>query len=306
MKRVSLNARFRQRVLRYAEKYGVTKAGDRYRVSRNAIYKWKARYNGDWRSLCDRSHRPHHHPREHTDSEKELIRRYYARNKRDMLELWWKLSQKGYSRSYGSMLRQVKKLGLRQDGSRYQKYKPKPYQRAEYPGQKVQIDVKYVPGRCVANGMKYYQYTAVDECTRWTYRQIYDELCTYSSNDFLNKLMDAAAFPIKRVQTDNGSEFTNALKAKNPEERPSLFEQSLKDLDIEYQRIRIATPRHNGKVERQHRTDGIRFYSTMRMYSLEDGRRQIQAYNKLSNEIPKICLGFKSPNAILEAYLGVM
>ena len=306
MKRVSSNARFRQRVLRYAEKHGVTKAANRYRVSRNAIYKWKARNDGDWHSLCDRSHRPHHHPQEHTESEKDLIRRYYARNRRDMLELWWKLRQKGYVRSYGSMLRQVKKLGLKQEGNRYQKYKPKPYQRAEYPGQKVQIDVKYVPSRCVANGTKYYQYTAVDECTRWAYRQIYDELSTYSSGDFLHKLMNAAAFPIKRIQTDNGNEFTNALKAKNPEEQLSLFEQSLKDLGIEYQRIRIATPRHNGKVERQHRIDEVRFYSTMRMYSLEDGRRQIQAYNKLSNEIPKICLGFKSPNAVLGAYLGVM
>jgi hypothetical protein len=45
------------------------------------------------------------------------------------------------------------------------KRKPKPYQRAEYPGQKVQIDVKIVPSWSVADGQKYYQYTAIDTRT---------------------------------------------------------------------------------------------------------------------------------------------
>lgn len=306
MKSVAPKAHFRQRVLKFALRYGVTKASERYRVSRNAIYEWKARYDGNWRSLCDRSHRPHHHPREHSAAEKELIKRYYARNKQDMMVLWWKLQKAGYTRSYGSLLRQVKKLGLKQEKPKYQTYRAKPYQRAEYPGQKVQVDVKYVPSRCVVDGIKYYQYTAVDECTRLVFREMYDEHSTYSSTDFLHKLMTAFPFPIKRIQTDNGSEFTNALKAKNPQDQPSLFEQTLKDHEIEYQRIRIATPRHNGKVERQHRIDEVRFYSTLRMYNLEDGRKQMSAYNKFSNQIPKRCLGFKSPNAVLEQYLGIM
>jgi IS30 family transposase len=223
-----------------------------------------------------------------------------------MLVLWWKLRKQGYTRSYGSLLRQVKKLGLRREKAKYQRYKPKLYQRAAYPGQKVQVDVKYVPSRCVASAVKYYQYTAVDECTRWTYREMYDEHSTNSSADFLHKLLGAAPFPIKRIQTDNGTEFTNALITKNPEEQPSLFERTLQAYEIEYQRIRIATPRHNGKVERQHRTDMVRFYSTMRMYSLTDGRKQIEAYNRLSNQIPKICLDFKSPNEVMEQHLGVM
>jgi len=86
----------------------------------------------------------------------------------------------------------------------------------------------------------------------------------------------------------------------------SLFEQALSDMGILYQRIRIATPRHNGKVERQHRCDELRFYSKLRMYNLTDGRKQLAAYNKRSNNIFKICLGFQSPNQVLEKYLGVM
>ena len=33
------------------------------------------------------------------------------------------------------------------------KLKLKPYKRADYPGQKVQIDVKYVPSYCTINGV---------------------------------------------------------------------------------------------------------------------------------------------------------
>ena len=51
------------------------------------------------------------------------------------------------------------------------------------------------------------------------------------------------------------------------------------------------------------RLDGERFYSKLRMYSLADGRKQLAAYNKLSNTIPKCCLGFRSPNDVLSDYI---
>ena len=72
------------------------------------------------------------------------------------------------------MLRVIKNMGLEPDYYRYKEYKPKPYQRAEYPGEKIQIDVKYVPTHCVASGQRYYQYTAIDECTRVVFREMYE------------------------------------------------------------------------------------------------------------------------------------
>ena len=155
--------------------------------------------------------------------------------------------------------------------------KSQPYVRAEYPGQKVQIDVKFVPAYCVTNGCKYYQYTAVDECSRWTFREMYDEHSTYSSVDFLKKLIQSCPFPIREIQTDNGTEWTRALVSNDV--KPSLFEKALMKCDIKYHRIRVATPRHNGKVERQHRTDENRFYRKMKMYNLEDGMAQLAKYN---------------------------
>jgi len=211
----------------------------------------------------------------------------------------------GYVGSYGAFKAVAARLKAGKPKRKPKKNKPKPYQRAEYPGQKVQVDVKYVPAECVANGQKYYQFTAVDECTRWTYREMYEEHSTYSAKDFLEKLIRKAPFVIRMVQTDNGTEFTNALlvvKAKHK----TLFEQALIDMGILYRRIRIATPRHNGKVERQHRTDSERFYTSLRMYSLSDGRKQLAVYQRESNEHIKTCLGLRSPNAVLKDYLFAM
>lgn len=305
MTSITSTAKYRQRIIRYAEKNGVTQASLRHRVSRQAIYEWKAKYDGSWKSLRDKSHRPHSHPNEHSKEEYGLIGRMYPYYKNDKLRLWDRLREKGYSRSYKSMLRAIKRLKLEQEESRRKGYKPKPYQRADYPGQKVQIDVKYVPWYCVSNGQKYYQYTAIDECTRYCFREIYDEHSTYSSLDFLKKLIQYFPFPIREVQTDNGTEWTNALLVKKASHK-TLFEAYLEECGIIYHRIRIATPRHNGKVERQHRLDEQRFYSRMKMFSLEDGRQQIARYNKLSNSISKCCLRFRSPNAVLADYLSVM
>ncbi len=298
----------RQRIIKYAQSHSITETAIRYRVSRKTIYKWLHRYDGTLESLEDRSHRPKTSPRSHTEKELRQIRRRVKKYKwKDLLLAYQELVEKdGYTRSYGGFKRVVQKLKeLKPSKKRKKKRKSKPYQRAEYPGQKIQLDVKYVPSYCVTDGKKYYQYTAVDECSRWTYREMYDEHSTYSSRDFLEKLIEKAPFPIREVQTDNGLEFTNRLIVTKSKYL-TLFEEALLDLGIIYHRIQIATPRHNGKVERQHRLDEQRFYKGMRMYSLEDGRRQLAVYQKKSNTYIKTCLDMKSPNQVVEMYQGVM
>lgn len=298
---------WRQRLVKYAQQHGVTAAAIRYRVSRKTVYKWLKRYDGTPDSLADQSHRPIRSPKAHSEEELRKIRKRLKRHKwRDLILAYQELVEKdGYTRSYGGFKRIAEKLRSEKPSKRKKKRKPKPYQRAAYPGQKVQIDVKYVPSYCVTNGEKYYQYTAVDECSRWTYREMYDEHSTYSSRDFLEKLIRKAPFSIREVQTDNGSEFTNRLLVTKSKHL-TLFEKALNDYGILYHRIQIATPRHNGKVERQHRIDEERFYQDMRMYSLEDGRRQLAVYQKKSNEYMKQCLGMRTPNQIIEMYQGVM
>lgn len=304
MNSITSEAHFRQRVLKYSYKKSVTEASRRFHVCRQAIYEWRAKYDGTWKSLAEKSHRPHHHPNEHTQEEKEMILRRYPKYKDDMMMLWDSLRKSGYKRKYASMLRVIHKW-VKPEIEKRTVRKSKPYERAAYPGQKIQIDVKFVPNYCIANGQKYYQYTAIDECTRFCCREMYDEHSTYSSKDFLMKLIKSFPFPIREVQTDNGTEWTTALLVKDPKSK-TMFEKALEEMGIIYHRIRVATPRHNGKVERQHRTDEKRFYKKMRMYSLEDGRKQLRKYNKKSNNIPKVCLNFRTPNEVLDDYLSVM
>mgnify|MGYP002508743316 CR=1 FL=1 len=56
MTSITSKAKFRQRVIRYSEKNGVTAASIRFRITRKAIHDWKKKYDGHWKSLRDGSH----------------------------------------------------------------------------------------------------------------------------------------------------------------------------------------------------------------------------------------------------------
>ena len=308
MDRIAQEAHARQRVLEYYLKNGnATEAAIRYKISRKTLYKWLKLYDGTWQSLRERSRRPHRAPRAHTPEEIRQIKRLSKKHRwEDLILAYQEMVEKyGYRRSYGGFKRIVARLKAEKGNKKRKPRKNKPYRRSEYPGQKVQVDVKFVPGECVVDGRKYYQFTALDECTRWTYRQMYDEHSTYSAEEFLIELIKRCPFPIREIQTDNGTEFTKALISNDPNDK-SLFEVRLEAYDLVYHRIRIATPRHNGKVERQHRIDQQRFYERLRMFDLEDGRKQLAVYQKKSNDYIKHCLGLRSPNQVLQDYQAVM
>ena len=303
MDKIAQDNQYRQRMMAYSEHHGVEETANRYHVCRKTVWKWSKRWDGTAKSLEEKSRRPKSNPRKQKPWEIELVKRMRKKYGKDLLLGYQKAREKGYKRSYGCFKRTAEKeIPLKKKAP---KRKNKPYQRASYPGQKVQIDVKYVPSYCVADGRKYYQYTAKDECTRWTYREMYEEHNTYSSQQFLLSLVEHAPFMIREVQTDNGSEFTKRLMSNDPNDK-TLFEQELERMGIIYHRIRPATPRHNGKVERQHRTDEMRFYCHMRMYSLEDGRKQLARYQRQSNNNIMTCLGMRSPNQVLQLYLDAM
>ena len=303
MKRITQDAHFRQRMMLYSEHHGVEETANHYRVHRKTVWKWRKRWDGTPGSLEELSRKPHQCPRAQEPWEIKLVLRMRKKYREDLLLGYQKARQYGYTRSYGCFKRTANQaLPLKKKPKKRQN---KPYQRADYPGQKVQIDVKYVPSYCVADGNKYYQYTAKDECTRWTYREMYAEHSTHSSQQFLLNLVAHAPFMIREVQTDNGCEFTKRLISNDPNDK-TLFEQELERLGIIHHLIRPATPRHNGKVERQHRIDEMRFYRHMRMYSLEDGRKQLARYQLMSNDCIMTCLGMRSPNQVLALFQAVM
>ena len=295
---------FRQSLLKYAKKYGVTKAAIKYNVNRQYIYRWKRRYNGDIQSLANKSHRPHHHPNQHTEAELQKIKNFRRRNPNTGLAvLWVKLRRSGYTRSITGLYRVLRRQGQMAVKLPNPKYIPKPYEKMRFPGERVQIDVKFVPEACIvgdAAGEKFYQYTAIDEFSRWRYLEAFQEHSTYSSAQFLEHLIKAAPFKILCVQTDNGTEFTKRLLPGD--NGPSLFETRLEQAGIRHKLIRPYTPRHNGKVERSHRKDNEYFYASHKFYSFEDFKNQLAVRCRNYNRFPIRPLGWLSPIEYLAKY----
>ena len=189
-KSITQDMAYRQSLMKYAEKYGVSRASRKYNKSRSYIYFWKARWDGTPESLACQSRRPHSHPNQHTEAELKLIRDMRRRNPRlGMVELWHRLRQRGYTRRPESLFRVMRKLGLFPRQEKKLSYKPKPYEQMTYPGQRIQVDVKVVPRRCITDPeLRLYQYTAIDEFTRLRFLAAYPEQSTCSSADFLKKL----------------------------------------------------------------------------------------------------------------------
>jgi hypothetical protein len=121
-------------------------------------------------SLADKSHRPHSHPNQHTEKELKLIADMRRRNPHAGLVVFWvKLRQRGYKRSITGVYRVLHRNGQMAVKPPNPKYIPKPCGQMTYLGQRVQIDVKFVPAACIvgeAKGEKYCQYTAIDEFFR--------------------------------------------------------------------------------------------------------------------------------------------
>ena len=95
-KSITQDMRYRQSLMQYAAKYGVSRASRKYNKSRSYIYFWKARWDGSAASLACQSRRPHHHPNQHTEAELKLIRDMRRRNPTlGMVELWHRLRKRG-------------------------------------------------------------------------------------------------------------------------------------------------------------------------------------------------------------------
>ena len=199
---LSQEARKRQAVVKLANRKGVTFAAKIYGVSSSSVKRWKKRYDGTWKSLVERSHRPNSHPRQHTEAEEMIISKaFWKKHKRyGWYGVYEEAKANGYTRSLSGLIYAAKRLDLVEQG-------------LLIPGEKVQIDVKEVPYNClrgnlVRDNKHLYQWTAIDECTRIRFVYGFEEHTPENSVKFLRMLVKVFPFKIQTVQTDNGTEFT--------------------------------------------------------------------------------------------------
>ena len=266
----------------------------RYKVSRTTLWRWKKQFDGTIESLRPRFSRKHIlHPNRQTDKEIQNILNLLKRNPDIGLnELYGKLCRNyAYKRNPTTLYRYLKRKNII-TAKRRTAYKPKPYVTPIDLGEKWQLDVKFVPRSCYTGDNvyeRYYQYTVIDEASRKRYIRAYKEQSQDSTVDFILRSFKFFGYTPKTIQTDNGQEF-RLLNEKTKDGRVHSFDRLCMFFHIEHKCIRPRTPRHNGKVERSHRSDNERFYRYLKYYSFDDLQNQMSNYLRRSNNIPSCVL----------------
>ncbi len=214
-------------------------------ISAPTLRKWIRRYEESGKEgLVDRSRRPNHSPNRIVDQDVEQLILRLRRTRR----LGARRLQSELLRHHAIRLAlaTIHKVLIRHEVTplvRSRRFTAtKRYQRA-IPGDRVQMDTCQIrPGL--------YQYTAVDDCTRYRVLGLYERRNATNTIDFLEQVTEEMYFPIQRVQTDRGSEFF-ARKVQ----------RWLMDTGIKFRPIKPRSPHLNGKVERSQRTDKEEFWA---------------------------------------------
>jgi len=225
-------------------------------ISRPTLRKWWRRYQAEGvEGLKSQSRRPKHSPGQKVFTEQEAWivelrtqRRYGARRIQSELQ-----REHGLHLATATIHKHLRRLGMsRLQRKRWQR-KFKRYQK-QIPGERVQIDTcKIAPGRV--------QYTAIDDCTRFLVIKVYSARTAENAVRFLDDIQAQMSFPIQRIQTDNGTEFTSYK-----------FQDELARRRIKWRPIKPRKPHLNGKVERVQQTALDEFYATLDLPNLNDAQ----------------------------------
>lgn len=186
-------------------------------------------------------------------------------------------------KKHNLFLPKVRKKGLRRLARKRER--PDKALRKAFPGSLVQMDTKHLR---FSDGSKVYQFTAVDTCTRLRVLRAFSTASSKSAEAFLDACRRSFPFPIRNVQSDNGSEFLGFFDKACVEEK-HVFS---------YPR----TPKDNAFVERSHKTDDDEFYHLLEEEpeNLADLNRKMRAWEKTYNIVrPHASLQYLTPAAYL-------
>ena len=153
----------------------------------------------------------------------------------------------GLSVSPSAIYKFYKKKNLIRKPQKQQKwYKPlkEPYI-AEIPGENVQLDVKYVPGK-EQNWL--YQYRFIDQVTNMQYAVNMESRDSLTTVEVFKKAKKYFPFTILGIQTDNGGEFRGK------------FHEYLVRNQMPHRYIPKRSAPWNGKVERANRSVDDEYY----------------------------------------------
>jgi transposase len=162
--------------------------------------------------LKDRSSRPHHSPRLTQAEVVEKIvwlRKHYHFGPAKIAMYLARYHDLTISTS--GVWRILKRLGMNRlpASQRYQRraLRWKRYEK-QRPGHQLQVDVKFIEplGQKGMRRKKYYQFTAIDDCTRLRVLRAYPRCDQKTAIQFVDDVMAKLRFAVERVQKDNGSD----------------------------------------------------------------------------------------------------
>lgn len=273
--------------------------------SKRSLERWVAAYKKYGEpGLEPKSTRPKTNPRETPIRIKERVKELRKEKGECALKIKWDLEDEDISiheRTVGKILK--KERLVRKYRIRRIKYK---YIKAQLsPGELVEIDVKYVPGKI--KNKRYFQFTAADVSGRWRHLEIYEEQSNYHSIEFLKEVIRRAPFQIKAIKTDNHSVFTNRytgyLKSSDPmNPRLHPLDEFCAKIGITHYLIDKGKPAQNGTVERSHGSDQQRLYSKESFINVEHLRYRVRLWNMYYNNLKHCGLNGKSPNQFTRDY----
>lgn len=120
------------------------------------------------------------------------------------------------------------------------------------PGDLIQMDTKELRP---FSSVRFFQFTAIDVLTKLRVLEISSSCSSRQAVCFFAKCKEEFPFPIKAVQTDNGSEFRGT------------FEATLKQEGVIQYYTNVRSPKQNSYVERSHETDEYEFYQQGNLYT---------------------------------------
>lgn len=273
--------------------------------SRRSVLRWKAEYlKYGVEGLAPKSTRPRTNPKETPIHIKEEIISLRKKRRICALKLSWELKDRGvriHPRTIGKI---IKKEGMTRK-YRVKRMKYKYIKVSLAPGELVEIDVKYVPGK--VEGMQYFQYTAIDCASRWRYLRIFEEQGKMESIEFLKEVIERFQHRIRAVKTDNHSIFTNWSVGANRRSDGTVktvhvLDRFCAECGIVHYLIDPGKPAQNGKVERSHRSDQESFYDRNSFFSPSDLKRKLRIWNNEYNDLAHCSLNGRSPNQFLSEY----
>jgi len=273
--------------------------------SQRSLERWLATYREAGEAALEpKSTEPKTQPNETPIWIKERVIEVRKKTKKCTLKIHWQLEKEGLvvpTRTIGKIL---KKEGLvRKYRVRKIKYK---YIKAERkPGELVEIDVKYVPGRVA--GKRYFQYTAIDTASRWRHLEVFDDQTSFHSIEFLKIIRKKFGYPLQAIKTDNHATFTNYYTSGN--KRSDLTIKTLHPLDvfctannIVHYLIDRGKPQQQGTIERSHREDEEKFYQQNTFKNVSDLKKKLKQWNIYYNNLEHCGLKGQTPNEFLVNY----